>query len=144
MNFNIIIDINATQLIFAEFTRALQISLNELGHTVDYVGNRHISNEIVILIISRGKEIKLNKTSKTIMFYFEQMDWNNASMFRSKFNYVFDLYKPNCDKYDGIICPVGWSEAFESDINANIENDCFLFGRKSDSRSKFLDRKSVV
>jgi hypothetical protein len=141
MNFNIVIDINASTRIFTEFLNALKISLTEIGHNVDYIGKNNTGNDVVFYIVSKNKSLELPKDSINILFYLEQMDWKNANAVRSRYDHVFDLYKPNYERYksdSNVLCPIGWSEAFEYTGNKiAVDTDYFLFGRKSECRMNF-------
>lgn len=123
---------------FIETSNALKLSLEELGHNVDKITFGkfppiYIPNEVTIVVMGKAVKLPLSKDSLNIFFCMEQWNKNKVDIegTRNQFNIIFDIFKENNKTYskNSILCPIGWSPAFETNLtNIKSNNNFFLFG----------------
>lgn len=130
---------------FIELSEAIKISLEKIGHTVDKVtvGKKpspYKPNEVTIVVMGKGSKLKLSKDSINILFFVEQ--WVNRekyTKFCSGYDHIFDIFQNIQEERKSILCPVGWSTAFETNIKPESKHNYFLFGSGNPSyRKKWL------
>ena len=132
--------------LFIEFHNAFELSMKELGHTVNRVnegflkggiqkwGDKEWENEIhgwpyiteginIFIVgsdsILRDERSKLPKNSINILYNFEQKVISGSE----KFDYVFSIF----EHLTNIYCPLGWSPAYESNLTVNEEDINVLY-----------------
>jgi hypothetical protein len=78
----------------------------------------------------------LPKDSLKILIFMEQKNKVYYGQKRSGYDYILDVFDYNYEKYNpknnptfprNILCPIGWSEAFEYNVENTKINDNYLY-----------------
>ena len=119
---------------FIEYTQALTLSLNELGHQVTTEKDQNTDINFFIagvypLLSNFLSNNKPRKKDVLILLEYWQ-DENRHTLVRKAFNTTIDIFKSQHEKYkNSIYCPPGWSPAYETDLMCHEEDaDCLTYG----------------